>query len=90
MGSDHHLGRRRPTPAEAARREAFVVLGAIPFAGPVLGPLAWAVIAWSLLGPRTPRDARFVGTSAPAAFALVAATPIFFWLLLVLLHASTH
>jgi multicomponent Na+:H+ antiporter subunit A len=43
-----------------------------------------AVIAWSLLGPRTPHDARFVGASTPAAFALVSAAPVFYWLLLVL------
>ena len=43
-----------------------------------------AVIAWSLLGPRTPRDARFLGASGPAPFALVTAAPLFYWLLLVL------
>ena len=43
-----------------------------------------AVIAWSLLGPRTPHDARFIGASRPAPFALVMAAPVFYWLLLVL------
>jgi multicomponent Na+:H+ antiporter subunit A len=43
-----------------------------------------AVIAWSLLGPRTPHDARFLAESRPAAFVLVEATPLFFWLLLLL------
>src|SRR6185295_5320816 len=43
-----------------------------------------AVIAWSLLGPRTPHDARFLGASRPAPFALVMAAPVFYWLLLVL------
>ena len=43
-----------------------------------------AVIAWSLLGPRTPHDARFLDASKPAPFALVAAAPVFYWLLLVL------
>lgn len=38
----------RPSVAQAARREAFAMAGAVPFVGPVLGPLAWAVIAWSI------------------------------------------
>jgi uncharacterized RDD family membrane protein YckC len=55
---------RRPTLAEAARHEAFVVLGAIPFVGPILGPVAWSVIAWSIR--RSPSGEgihdRFAGT----------------------------
>jgi uncharacterized RDD family membrane protein YckC len=55
---------RRPTVAEAARREAFVLLGAVPFLGPVLGPVAWSVVAWSI--HRDPRGQgihdRFAGT----------------------------
>jgi multicomponent Na+:H+ antiporter subunit A len=43
-----------------------------------------AVIAWSLLGPRVPRDARFLAASRPAAFVLVMAAPVFYWLLLLL------
>jgi multicomponent Na+:H+ antiporter subunit A len=43
-----------------------------------------AIIAWSLLGPRVPRDARFLATPKPAAFVLVMATPVFYWLLLAL------
>jgi multicomponent Na+:H+ antiporter subunit A len=43
-----------------------------------------AVIAWSLLGPRVPHDARFLAPSRPAPFALVMAAPVFYWLLLVL------
>jgi uncharacterized RDD family membrane protein YckC len=34
----------RPTPAQAAIREAFTLLGAIPYAGPVLAFVAWIVI----------------------------------------------
>lgn len=41
-------GHRRLTVAEAARREAFVVLGAIPFAGPVLAGVGWSAVAWSI------------------------------------------
>jgi uncharacterized RDD family membrane protein YckC len=40
---------RRPTFAEAARREAFVVLGAVPFVGPVLA--AAGVVGRRLLDP---------------------------------------
>jgi uncharacterized RDD family membrane protein YckC len=35
----------RPTGRQAAVREAFTVLGAIPYAGPVLALAAWIVIA---------------------------------------------
>ena len=57
-------GDRRPTVGEAARREAFVVLGAIPFVGPVLGPLSWAVIARSIQTSGTGEGAhdRWAGT----------------------------
>lgn len=34
-----------PTTGQAAAREGFVLLGAIPFAGPVLALIAWIVIA---------------------------------------------
>jgi uncharacterized RDD family membrane protein YckC len=37
-------GHRRPSAAEAARREAFVLLGAVPFAGPALALVAWVAI----------------------------------------------
>ena len=43
-----------------------------------------AIIAWSLLGPRVPREARFLAASRPAAFVLRKATPVFYWLLLAL------
>ena len=43
-----------------------------------------AVIAWSLLGPRVPRDTRFLAPSRPAAFILRIAAPVFYWLLLAL------
>jgi multicomponent Na+:H+ antiporter subunit A len=43
-----------------------------------------AVIAWSLLGPRVPREARFLAASRPGTFVLVVATPLFYWLLLAL------
>jgi uncharacterized RDD family membrane protein YckC len=42
-GTDRH-----PTAAEAARREVFVVAGAVPFVGPVLAAVAWSAIAWSI------------------------------------------
>jgi uncharacterized RDD family membrane protein YckC len=38
-------GGRRPSFAEAAPREAFTLLGAIPYAGPVLALIAWIAIA---------------------------------------------
>jgi uncharacterized RDD family membrane protein YckC len=34
----------RPTTGQAAAREAFTLLGAIPFAGPLLALIAWIVI----------------------------------------------
>lgn len=37
----------RPTIGEAARREAFTLIGGVPFAGPVLALAAWASIALS-------------------------------------------
>jgi len=43
-----------------------------------------AVIAWSLLGPRMPREARFLADSRTGPFILVMATPLFYWLLLAL------
>ncbi|MEZ4235814.1 MAG: RDD family protein [Myxococcota bacterium] len=39
-----------PTLEQAARREAFVLLGAIPFVGPVLAFAAWAWIGWDIAG----------------------------------------
>jgi len=41
-----------------------------------------AAIAWSLLGPRVPRDPRFRAASRPAAFVLRMIIPLFHWLLL--------
>ena len=57
-------GDRRPSVGEACRREAFVVLGAVPFVGPVLGPLAWAAIGWSVHTSETGEGAhdRWAGT----------------------------
>jgi multicomponent Na+:H+ antiporter subunit A len=43
-----------------------------------------AVIAWSLLGPRTARDARPARAAGSSAFMLAVTSPIFFWLLLAL------
>jgi multicomponent Na+:H+ antiporter subunit A len=43
-----------------------------------------AAIAWSLLGPRRPREARFLAASRPAAFVLRMITPWFFRLFLAL------
>lgn len=37
-------GGGKPTVGQAAVREAFVLLGAVPYAGPVLALLAWIVI----------------------------------------------
>lgn len=44
------VGRRgqRPTLREAAVRESFVLLGAIPFAGPLLAVAAWIAISRSI------------------------------------------
>ncbi len=39
---------QRPSLREAALREAFVLLGAVPFAGPVLAIAAWIAIARSI------------------------------------------
>jgi uncharacterized RDD family membrane protein YckC len=38
----------RPTPKEALAREAFVLLGAIPFAGPILALAAWVSIVLTI------------------------------------------
>jgi uncharacterized RDD family membrane protein YckC len=46
---------RNPTIAAAASREAFVLLGAIPFAGPILAAALWASIA---LGIRSDAEGR--------------------------------
>jgi multicomponent Na+:H+ antiporter subunit A len=43
-----------------------------------------AIIAWSLLGPRSAREGAVAIASGPAAFILTITSPIFFWLLLVL------
>jgi hypothetical protein len=45
----------RPTTAEAAKREAFVLLGAIPYAGAVLALVAWVAIAVSIRSSGTGR-----------------------------------
>jgi uncharacterized RDD family membrane protein YckC len=60
---------RRPTFAEAARREAFVVLGAVPFVGPVLGPVGWSAVAWSIHRHPTGHGVhdRFAGTQVVPA-----------------------
>lgn len=43
-------GGARPTPREAVLREAFTVLGAVPFAGPLLALAAWI---WIVLAIRS-------------------------------------
>ena len=43
-----------------------------------------AVIAWSLLGPRSPREERSGAAATPSAFILGVTSPLFFWLLLAL------
>jgi uncharacterized RDD family membrane protein YckC len=55
---------RRPTFAEAARREAFVALGAVPFVGPALAAAGWSAVAWSTHRDETGRGVhdRFAGT----------------------------
>jgi uncharacterized RDD family membrane protein YckC len=45
----------RPSPLAALRREAFTVLGAIPFAGPILALAAWT---WIVLAIRRDPDGR--------------------------------
>ena len=40
-----------------------------------------AVVAWSLLGPRTPREAAATPASAPTVFVLAITSRLFFWLL---------
>jgi multicomponent Na+:H+ antiporter subunit A len=47
-----------------------------------------AIIAWSLLGPRNPIEARTGIRSGRAAFILSLTSPVFFWLLMVLSVAS--
>ena len=41
-------GYRKPTVAEAAKREIIVVLGAVPFVGPLLALVGWSAVAWSI------------------------------------------
>jgi uncharacterized RDD family membrane protein YckC len=41
-------GYRRPTVAEAAKREAVFLVGAVPFVGPVLAVLGFGAISWSI------------------------------------------
>ena len=41
-------GYRRPTPVEAAKREAFALVGAVPLVGPVLALVGWTAVAWSI------------------------------------------
>lgn len=43
-------GGQRPAPREAVLREAFTVLGAVPFAGPILALAAWI---WIVLAIRS-------------------------------------
>ncbi len=43
-----------------------------------------AIIAWSLLGTRLPREERSRAATASSAFILTITSPLFFWLLLVL------
>lgn len=42
-----------PTVQQAARREAFTLLGAVPFVGPPLAAIAWAVIIVTVHGSPT-------------------------------------
>ena len=41
-------GYRRPTAAEAAKREAFALIGAVPVVGPLLALVGWSAVAWSI------------------------------------------
>ena len=55
----------RPTFAQAAAREAFTVLGAVPFAGPLLALAAWlwiAVAIWKSDAGQGPHDRVAGGT----------------------------
>ena len=59
-------GYRRPTVAEAARREAIVVLGAVPFVGPVLAAVGFSLVGWSIHRGDAIHD-RFAGTDVVRA-----------------------
>ena len=39
---------RPPTIGQASRRELFVLVGAVPFVGPVAAIAAWVTIAWGI------------------------------------------
>src|SRR5687767_13065249 len=41
-------GSRKPTLTEAAKREAFALVGAVPLVGPVLALVGWSAVAWSI------------------------------------------
>ena len=59
-------GYRRPTATEAAKREAVVVLGAVPFVGPVLALVGFSTVAWSIHRGDAIHD-RWAGTDVVAA-----------------------
>ena len=59
-------GYRRPTAAEAAKREAIVVLGAVPFVGPVLALVGFGAVAWSIHRGDAIHD-RYAGTDVVRA-----------------------
>jgi uncharacterized RDD family membrane protein YckC len=54
-------GDRKPTVAEAAKREAIVVLGAVPFVGPVLARVGFSAVAVTIHRGDAVHD-RFAGT----------------------------
>jgi uncharacterized RDD family membrane protein YckC len=53
----------RPTVAEAVRREAFTLIGAVPFVGPLLAVVAWSEIALAARGGRPGFHDRLARTS---------------------------
>ena len=54
-------GYRRPTVTEAAKREAFALVGAVPVVGPLLALVGWTAVAWSIQKGDAVHD-RFAGT----------------------------
>ena len=54
-------GDRRPSAVEAAKREAFALVGAVPFVGPLLALVGWTAVAVTIHRGDAIHD-RFAGT----------------------------
>jgi uncharacterized RDD family membrane protein YckC len=61
------VGGRRVSAGAAARRESFVLLGAVPFAGPLLALASWIAIGVTARRDRGVHDAFAGGTHVVAA-----------------------